>query len=84
MIIMIPRIIMMIKVSYRCVSHQVDHPMINKGELAVHGVPEQKEDDNNDNNNNICIDNNDADYESAWTEMINNNDNSNIYIGSNA
>ena len=76
MIIMIPRIIMMIKVSYRCVSHQVDHPMINKGELAVHGVPEQEEDDNNDNNNdndnnnnnnnnNICIDNNDADYESA-------------------
>ena len=77
---------MMIKVSYRCVSHQVDHPMINKGELAVHGVPEQEEDDNNDNNNNnnICIDNNDADYESARTEMINNNDNSNIYIGSNA
>ena len=75
---------MMIKVSYRCVSHQVDHPMINKGELAVHGVPEQEEDDNNDNNNDICIDNNDADYESAWTEMINNNDNSNIYIGSNA
>ena len=63
MIIMIPRMIMMIKVSYRCVSHQVDHPMINKGELAVHGVPEQEENDNNDNN--ICIDNNDADYESA-------------------
>ena len=63
MIIIMPRISMMIKVSYRCVSHQVDHPMINKGELAVHGVPEQEENDNNDNN--ICIDNNDADYESA-------------------
>ena len=64
MIIIVPRMIMIIKVSYRCVSHQVDHPMINKGELAVHGVPEQEVDDNNDNNN-ICIDNNDADYESA-------------------
>ena len=27
---------------YRCVSHKVDHTMINKGELAVHGVPEWK------------------------------------------
>ena len=24
---------------YRCVSHKVDHTMINKGELAIHGVP---------------------------------------------
>ena len=28
--------------NYRCVSHKVDHAMINKGELAVHGVPEWK------------------------------------------
>ena len=27
---------------YRCVSHKVDHTMINKGELAIHGVPEWK------------------------------------------
>ena len=27
---------------YRCVSHKVDHTMIDKGELAIHGVPECK------------------------------------------
>ena len=30
----------MIIVNYRCVSHKVDHTVIDEGELALHGVSE--------------------------------------------